>query len=105
MADEFLDGRIVIVTGGGMGGAMTLGLAAAGARVVAVDLNTDGLNGLAAEAEKSKLAARVLPVVADVTNVEQCWTVVERTLTEFGTADVLVNNAGIGTIAAWPGAS
>ena len=39
MADDFLDGKIVLVTGGGggMGGAMTLGLAAAGARVVAVD--------------------------------------------------------------------
>ena len=98
MADEFLDGRIAIVTGGGggMGGAMTLGLAAAGARVVAVDLNAEGLNGLAAEAEKSQLAARVLPVVADVTDVEQCQTVVERTRTEFGIAHVLVNNAGIG---------
>ena len=63
MADEFLDGRIVIVTGGGMGVAMTLGLAAAGARVGVVC--------------KSLL----------------------------GKADVLVNNAGIGTIAAWPGAS
>ena len=98
MADEFLDGRIAIVSGGGggMGRAMTLGLAASGARVVAVDLNAEGLDGLVAEAEKSQLAARVLPMAADVTDVEQCRIVVERTRTAFGGVDVLVNNAGIG---------
>ena len=98
MADEFLDGRIAIVSGGGggMGGAMTLGLAASGARVVAVDLNAEGLDGLVAEAEKSQLAARVLPMAADVTDVDQCRIVVERTRAAFGGVDVLVNNAGIG---------
>ena len=98
MADDILDGRIAIVTGGGggMGSAMTLGLATAGARVVAVDLNAEGLGVLAAEAEKSQLAARVLPVAADVTDIEQCRMVVERARTAFGGVDVLVNNAGIG---------
>ncbi len=98
MAEEFLNGRIAIVSGGGggIGKAMTLGLAAAGARVAAVDLNAEGLDGLVAEAEKSQLAARVLPMAADVTEVEQCRIVVERTRAAFGGVDVLVNNAGIG---------
>ena len=98
MANDFLDGKIALVTGGGggMGGAMTLGLAAAGARVVSVDLNAEGLGVVVAEAEKSQLAARVLPAVADVTDIEQCRNVVERSRTAFGNVNVLVNNAGIG---------
>ena len=98
MAHDFLDGKIALVTGGGggMGGAMTLGLAAAGARVVAVDLNAEGLEALVAEAEKSQLAAHILPAVADVTDIEQCRNVVERSRTAFGNVNVLVNNAGIG---------
>ena len=53
MVDDFLDGKIALVTGGGggMGGAMTLGLAAAGARGVAADVNAEGLEVLVAEAE------------------------------------------------------
>ncbi len=98
MADKFLEGRIAIVTGGGggMGGAMTLGLAAAGARVAAVDMNAEALDALIAEAEKFQLAASVLPLVSNVTDIEECRNVVERTRTAFGGVDVLVNNAGIG---------
>ena len=98
MAEDFLDGRIAIVTGGGggMGGAMALGLAACGARVAAVDLSEEGLNRLTAEAEKSQLAARVLPIAADVSDGEQCRMVVDRTRTAFGIATVLVSNAGVG---------
>ncbi len=98
MADKFLEGRIAVVTGGGggMGGAMTLGLAAAGARVAAVDMNADALDALIAEAEKFQLAASVLPLVSNVTDIEECRNVVERTRTAFGGVDVLVNNAGIG---------
>jgi 3-oxoacyl-[acyl-carrier protein] reductase len=98
MADGLLDGRIAIVTGGGggMGGAMTLGLARAGAGVVAVDMNAEALDALTAEAEKSQLASRVVAVIADVTQAEECRAVAERARTAFGGADVLVNNAGIG---------
>ena len=98
MTDQFLDGRTAIVTGGGggMGGAMTLALAAAGARVVATDMNAEGLDSLVAEAEKSQLSARVLPIVSNVTDAEECRNVVARTCAAFGGVHMLVNNAGIG---------
>ena len=59
MTDDNLDGRVAIVTGGGggMGGAMALGLAEAGARVAAVDTNPEALDALTATAEKSGLEA------------------------------------------------
>ena len=98
MVEELLDGRIAIVTGGGggMGGAMTLGLAAAGARVAAVDKNAEGLESLVAEAEKSQLSARILPMVSNITDAGECQNVVERTRAAFGGVHVLVNNAGLG---------
>lgn len=98
MAQASLDGRVAIITGGGggMGRAMTLGLALAGARVAAVDRNAEALDALVTEAEKSQLSRNVMPVVSDVTEAEQCRAIVERARTELGSVNMLVNNAGLG---------
>jgi NAD(P)-dependent dehydrogenase (short-subunit alcohol dehydrogenase family) len=88
-------GRVVIITGGGrgLGRAMTLGLAQAGATVVATAAREGSeLAGVAAEAGPG----RVVPVVADVTKEEDCERVVGTALELFGRLDVLVNNAGRG---------
>lgn len=90
-----LDGRVAIVTGGGrgLGRAMVLGLAAAGAHVVATAARE------AAEVEAVAAAdgaGRVVPVVADVTREDDCARVVALAHERFGRLDVLVNNAGRG---------
>ena len=97
MSEELpLAGRVAIVTGGGrgLGRAMTLGLACAGAAVVATAARERGeVERVAAE---TSALGRILPVVADVTKDEDCRRVVATALDRFGRLDVLVNNAGRG---------
>ncbi|MBB5119292.1 3-hydroxybutyrate dehydrogenase [Streptomyces eurocidicus] len=83
-----LQGRTALVTGaaGGIGAACALRLAAAGARVRALDRDAPGLTEVVARAER--LAGTVEPVVLDLTDLDAT----ERAAT--GT-DILVNNAGI----------
>ncbi len=90
-----LAGRVAIVTGAGrgLGQAMALGLAAAGARVVATAARSlDEVEAVAAEAEPGT----IVPLVADVTRPDDCAAAVALALARFGRLDVLVNNAGRG---------
>jgi NAD(P)-dependent dehydrogenase (short-subunit alcohol dehydrogenase family) len=66
-----LEGKIAIVTGGGrgMGRSMVLGLARAGAKVIATAArDRQELERVVAEAPRTA----VLPIVADVTNTDHC---------------------------------
>ncbi|GGP63115.1 3-hydroxybutyrate dehydrogenase [Streptomyces melanogenes] len=83
-----LGGRTALVTGaaGGIGRACALRLAAAGAKVRAVDRDAEGLDALAGQG--AGLAGSVEPLVLDLTDLEAA----EQAAT--GT-DVLVNNAGL----------
>src|SRR3954452_6215648 len=90
-----LEGKVAIVTGGGrgLGRAMVLGLARAGARVIATAARErDELDRVASEAPRDTVA----PVVADVTDAQNCNALVGETLRRFGRLDILVNNAGRG---------
>jgi NAD(P)-dependent dehydrogenase (short-subunit alcohol dehydrogenase family) len=90
-----LAGKVAIVTGGsrGIGKAIALTFAEAGADVVVCSRDLDGKLGPAAE-EIRGLGRRSLAVVADITQKAAVDNLVQRTMDEFGTIDILVNNAG-----------
>ncbi len=76
---------------------MVLGLANAGARVIATSARElIELETVAREAEQSCGDMSVLPSHADVTREDDCARVVALALERFGRLDILVNNAGRG---------
>ncbi|MEV6070921.1 3-oxoacyl-ACP reductase FabG [Nocardia sp. NPDC052001] len=95
MAAE-LDGQIALVTGGsrGIGRAVALRLAAAGARV-AVNYRSGSAQAEDVVREIDARGGKAIALGADVAEPEQAQTLVERTVTELGGLDILVNNAGI----------
>jgi NAD(P)-dependent dehydrogenase (short-subunit alcohol dehydrogenase family) len=98
-AEALLTGRVAIVTGGGrgLGRAMTLGLARAGAHVIATAAREQSeVESVAAEAASAGAAGRVIAAVADVTKEADCARTVASAFDRFGRVDILVNNAGRG---------
>ncbi len=89
-----LDGDVAIVTGGGrgLGRAMALGLAEAGADVVVASRNLENLKSVCRDMEA--LGQRALAVQTDVAHPEQLENLVDQTLSALGKIDILVNNAG-----------
>ena len=88
-----LSGKVAIVTGGGrgIGRAIALGLAGAGAKVVVGSRTQKEIEEVAAEI--SRLGGKALPVAVDLTVNEQLENLVNTTVREFGRVDILVNNA------------
>lgn len=96
--DRFgLSGRVAIVTGGGrgIGAAIALAFAEAGADVAVAARTEEQIERTAASVRA--LGRRALAVRCDVLEEEQLASLVERTEAELGRIDVLVNNAG-----GWP---
>ena len=91
-----LTGRVALVTGAarGLGRAIAVGLAQAGADVAIGLRDSSADNGLIAEIEE--LGRRVLPVQLDVTDLAGSRSAIDRTVHELGSLDILVNNAGGG---------
>ena len=99
MSDRSLANRVAIVTGAGrgLGRAMALGLARAGARVVATAAREWAeVEATAAEGRTALGADLISPMVADVTQETDAQRVVATALERFGRLDILVNNAGRG---------
>jgi len=94
LSDLFsLQGKVAIVTGcnTGLGQAMALGLAKAGAKVVGVNRSEPAETIQLMQQSK----AQFLDIRADLQKQESIPLILEKTLTEFGQVDILVNNAGI----------
>jgi NAD(P)-dependent dehydrogenase (short-subunit alcohol dehydrogenase family) len=92
--ERALDGKVAIVTGGskGIGKAIALAFAAAGASVALAARGQEDLD--AAAKEISAAGGEALAVPTDVTDAEQVQGLVDGTIERFGTVDLLVNNAG-----------
>jgi NAD(P)-dependent dehydrogenase (short-subunit alcohol dehydrogenase family) len=91
-------GKVVLVTGGskGLGRAMALGFAQAGADVVVSSRKLDGCEAVATEIRG--LGRRATPIACHVGDWDQCAALVDRAVEEHGHIDVLVNNAGIAPV-------
>jgi meso-butanediol dehydrogenase / (S,S)-butanediol dehydrogenase / diacetyl reductase len=87
------EGKAAVVTGAasGLGRATALALVRAGARVLAVDVTADGLAETLADAGSENIRS----FAADLSQLEDCASVVEQAVSAFGRLDLLCNVAGI----------
>jgi len=92
-----LEDRVVVVTGAssGLGAAVAVAVAQAGADVVIGARRTEMLEATALAVEG--IGRRALVVPTDITLVEDCQRLVRRATEAFGRVDGLVNNAGVAT--------
>jgi NAD(P)-dependent dehydrogenase (short-subunit alcohol dehydrogenase family) len=91
-----LDGRVALVTGAsrGLGKAMALALAGAGATVALAGRDAATLHPVAEEIREA-LGTPALAVPLDLADLDAHSRAIEAVLREFGHIDILVNNAGI----------
>ena len=89
-----LEGKIAIITGGatGLGKAMALEFANAGADIVVCSRNKENIKKMRDEIKA--LGRRSLAIAADVCINEQVVNMVKQVIDEFGRIDILVNNSG-----------
>jgi NAD(P)-dependent dehydrogenase (short-subunit alcohol dehydrogenase family) len=99
MTDKFdLTGKVALVTGGGrgIGRAIALALAEAGADVIPTSRTRSEIEAVAGEIEA--LGQRTLAVTCDVSRIDSIRELLRRVLEAFGRVDVLVNAAAISPI-------
>jgi len=91
-----LSGKIAIVTGGanGIGKASALRLAQAGANIVIADLKIDDAKAAAQEIEG--FGVKALAIECNILKDDDLKAMVEQAVSEFGTVNILINNAGGG---------
>jgi short-subunit dehydrogenase len=96
-----LQDKVIVIVGatGGIGATLTRQLAPTGVRLVLAARNTENLATLATELPGSP--GNVLIVPTDITQPQQVDTLIQRTISQFGQIDVLVNAAGAGILKAY----
>ena len=102
LRDDALKGKTIVVTGGGsgLGKAMTTYFLELGANVVITSRNIEKLQTVKKELEEAirqknggQAGGKVLPVQCDVRNYDEVEAMVAASVKEFGSVDVLLNNA------------
>ncbi len=90
-----LTDKVAIVTGAGqgIGRAIALRLAGAGATIIVAELNREAGETVASEIEA--LGCKSLVIEADVSKMDSVQRLARQTLDTFNQIDILVNNAGI----------
>jgi NAD(P)-dependent dehydrogenase (short-subunit alcohol dehydrogenase family) len=101
MALKDLSGRCVLVTGAasGIGRATALAFAGEGARILAVDVDEAGLSATAAAI--NAIGGQCQGFGCDVSDMGSVSALAANVAADFGTPDVVVNNAGIGFLGAF----
>ena len=91
---KLLEGKTVLITGGatGLGNAMANACASLGANIIIASRNIERLTTAAEEIEQ-KYSAKVLPVVCDISKIEDVENLLLKAKEEFGSVDALINNA------------
>jgi NAD(P)-dependent dehydrogenase (short-subunit alcohol dehydrogenase family) len=94
-----LTGRVALVTGGsrGLGRAMVMGLAQAGADVVVASRKLEACQAVAVEVEATT-GRQAFPWACHVAHWEEIDGLVDAAYERFGQVDVLVNNAGMSPV-------
>ncbi len=95
-----VDKRIALVTGAaqGLGAAIATMLANEGAKVALSDINIDGARKVASGINRDH-PDRAIAIEQDVTDEAEWQRVLQQVQSDFGGLNILVNNAGIGSIA------
>jgi 3-oxoacyl-[acyl-carrier protein] reductase len=90
-----LDGKVVIVTGGGhgIGRAYCLGIAREGGTAVVADIDDKAADGVAKAIKDS--GGKALATKVDVANFASCQEMAKKSLDAYGKIDGLINNAAI----------
>lgn len=90
-----LDGKVALITGAssGIGEASALALAADGAKVVLAARRLDRLEKLVSQIKDSGKEAIAIPT--DITDQAQITEMVQKANANFGSVDILINNAGV----------
>lgn len=90
-----LDGKVVIVTGGGrgIGRAYCMGVAREGGAAIVADIDEKAAEGVAKAVQDG--GGNALAVKVDVANFASCQEMAKKTLDVYGQIDGLVNNAAI----------
>lgn len=88
-------GKIAVVTGAsrGIGRSISLALSAAGATIVAMDMDQAATDAIVAEIKAA--GGNAIAVVGNVTVTVDADNMIDAAMKEFGRVDILVNNAGI----------
>lgn len=90
-----VSGKVVLITGGsrGLGRAMSIGLAEAGAKIVVASRKLESCEAVVAEIESA--GGEALAVSAHTGETEQLDRLIDESYGKFGRVDVLINNAAI----------